>query len=86
MAAKKGKKGSGGTPPDILDKLSKRMRELRLSGGHTNYERFANDHEIGRAQYNRYENGHDIRFSTLDRVIKALGVSYKEFFSEGFDD
>ena len=46
----------------------------------------ANDHEIARAQYGKYEKGEDMRFSSLMKVIKALGVNPKEFFSKGFED
>lgn len=69
-----------------LVKLSKRIKELRLKSGARNAETFAYDNEIGRAQYARYERGEDLRYSSLLRVIKALGITVSEFFSEGFDD
>lgn len=68
-----------------LENLSKRLRELRKKAGYKNYEYFAFEHGLARAQYGRYENGADIRFSTLMRVIEALGVTPAEFFSEGFE-
>lgn len=69
-----------------IERLAKRIKELRLKKGYTNYEFFAYDHEIARAQYGKYEKGEDMRFSSLIKVIKALGVTPKEFFSKGFDD
>jgi hypothetical protein len=39
------------------EKLGKRFRELRIAKGYTNYEQFAFEHRIPRAQYGRYENG-----------------------------
>jgi len=68
-----------------LKKLGERIKSLRLKKGYTNYENFAYDNDLPRAQYGRYENGQDIRFSSLVKVIKALGVTMEEFFSEGFD-
>lgn len=72
-------------PNKELVKLGKRIRELRIKKGYSNYETFAYDHNIPRAQFGRYEQGEDLRYSSLLRVVKALGVTMEEFFSEGFD-
>ena len=69
-----------------LANLGKRIKKLRKEAGFTNYEQFAFTHGINRVQYGRYENGSDLRFSSLMRVLQALDISPKEFFSEGFDD
>jgi len=71
-------------PNKELVKLGKRIKELRIKKGYSNYETFAYDHNIPRAQYGRYEQGEDLRYSSLLRVTKALGISLEEFFSEGF--
>lgn len=55
-----------------LDKLAKRIRQLRIEKGYSNYENFAFDHDIPRAQYGRYENGEDLRYSSLMKVINLL--------------
>lgn len=68
-----------------LENLSKRLKKLRKQAGYNNYELFAYENGFGRSQYGRYENGSDIRFSTLVRLIKALGITPAEFFSEGFE-
>jgi transcriptional regulator with XRE-family HTH domain len=68
-----------------LQNLGNRFKQLRKEKGYTNYEIFAFDNEIPRAQYGRYENGEDLRFSSLLKVLKALDISLDEFFSEGFD-
>jgi transcriptional regulator with XRE-family HTH domain len=68
-----------------LKKLAKRIRSLRLKNGYSSYETFAYEHNISRAQFGRYEKGQDIKYSTLIKVIEALGMTPKEFFSEGFD-
>lgn len=66
-----------------LRKLGERFQELRKAKGYTNYETFAFDHKIPRAQYGRYEKGQDLRFSSLSKVLKALNITFEEFF-EGF--
>ena len=68
-----------------LKKLGERIKSLRLKREYTNYENFAYDNDLPRAQYGRYENGQDLRYTSLVKVIKALGVTMEEFFSEGFD-
>lgn len=70
---------------DDLKKLADRIRSLRIKKGYSNYENFAFEHDIARAQYGKYEKGEDLRYSSLLKVIRALGVSVQEFFSEGFD-
>ncbi len=66
--------------------LSERLKKLRKEKGYTNYELFAFDNEIPRAQYGRYEKGSDLRFSSLVKIIHALGYTLKDFFSEGFEE
>jgi len=68
-----------------LKKLGLRIKQLRVKAGYSSYEYFAYDHNISRAQFGRYENGQDIRFTSLLKVISALGVTLEEFFSEGFE-
>ena len=71
---------------ELLEKLGSRLRELRKSRGYTNYEQFAFDHGLPRAQYGRYEKGQDLRLSSLVKVLTAMDVSLTEFFAEGFED
>jgi hypothetical protein len=78
--AGKEKEGSG-----ELKKLGERIRSLRIKKGYSNYENFAFQHDIPRAQFGRYERGEDLRYSSLIKVLEALNVTVKEFFSEGFD-
>jgi len=65
-------------------KLAERIKSLRIQQGYTNYEYFAYEHNIPRAQYGRYEKGEDLRFSSLVKLSKAFGLSLEEFFGEGF--
>lgn len=72
-------------PNQDLVALGNRIKSLRIKKGYSNYEYFAFENDIPRAQYGRYENGEDLKYSSLIRVIKALGISLEEFFSEGFE-
>ncbi|AZB34803.1 helix-turn-helix domain-containing protein [Chryseobacterium bernardetii] len=65
---------------EVLKKLGKRIKEVRIAKGYSSYEYFAYEHNISRAQYGRYEKGEDLRFSTLAKVINAFGMTMKEFF------
>lgn len=73
------------SPSRELKQLGDRIKKLRIKKGYSNYEYFAFDNDIPRAQYGRYEKGEDLRYSSLRRVVKALGMTLEEFFSEGFD-
>jgi len=68
-----------------LNKLAERIRSLRIQKGYSNYENFAYEHKIPRAQYGRYEKGEDLRYSSLVKIVRAFGMTMTEFFSEGFD-
>ncbi|WP_046757971.1 helix-turn-helix domain-containing protein [Kordia jejudonensis] len=68
-----------------LENLGNRLKDLRKQKGYRNYEQFAFENNISRAQYGRYENGQDLRFSSLLKVLKALDVSLEDFFKEGFE-
>ncbi|MBI3134208.1 MAG: helix-turn-helix transcriptional regulator [Bacteroidetes bacterium] len=67
-------------PTEDLVKLGQRIKELRIKKGYTNYEYFAYEHNIPRSQFGRYEKGEDLRYSSLIRVIRALGMTPEEFF------
>lgn len=71
--------------PQKIEKLGQRMKQLRLKKGYTSLEKFAFDHNISRVLYSNYESGKgNITFKNLVKTVDALGVSLKEFFSEGF--
>jgi hypothetical protein len=67
-----------------LKKLGNRIRTLRIEAGYSNYENFAFDHDIPRAQFGRYERGEDLRYSSLVKICKAFGISLQDFFGDGF--
>ncbi len=67
-----------------LQKIGERFRELRKEKGYSNYELFAFDNDIARAQYGRYEKGSDLKISSLIKVLTALDISLYDFFDERF--
>lgn len=65
--------------------LGNRLRKIRLEKGHTSLEKFAYDCNISRSLYSNYEFGKgNITYKNLLKVIRALEISLKDFFSEGF--
>ena len=70
----------------VIQKIGKRLKELRLERGHSSYEIFAFENEIDRSQYGKYERGADLRISTLVKLLLALDISIEDFFSKGFKE
>lgn len=67
-------------------KVGERIKSLRIQKGYDNYEKFAYQHDLPRAQFGRYERGQDMQLSSLYKVVYAFGMSMEEFFAEGFDE
>ena len=65
---------------DELNKVGDKLRKLRIAKGYTNYENFAFDNELNRANYGRYEKGANIRLSTLIVILKCHNLTLEEFF------
>ncbi|MCC8407740.1 helix-turn-helix transcriptional regulator [Mucilaginibacter sp. UR6-1] len=70
----------------LLEKLAKRIKELRIEKGFSNYEHFAYESGISRTQYGKYEIGDNLKFLTLMKVLKTLDIPVSEFFAKGFDN
>ena len=68
-----------------IQNIGKRMQELRKKKGFKNYEIFAYENDLPRAQYGRYERGQDLKVSSLLKVLKGFDITLKEFFSDGFE-
>jgi transcriptional regulator with XRE-family HTH domain len=68
-----------------LNNLGHRLKYFRKLKGYSNYEHLAYDVGISRSQYGKYENGGNIKFTTLCKILNHLGVSLKDFFSDGFE-
>lgn len=70
---------------DALKKLGNRIKTLRIKAGHHHYEKFAFQNNIGRILLRRVELGGNVKYNNLLKIIRALGVTPAEFFSEGLD-
>ena len=66
----------------LLENFASRLRKLRIEKGYSNYEVFAYDNNFSRTQYGRYEKGQDLRFTSLLRLLRALDISFEEFFKD----
>jgi len=84
MKSRKEQKNGALDAVDQLEKLGKRLRELRIKKGYSSLEIFAYEHGFGRAQYGRYELGKDLQFTTLIRLVNCFDMTLEEFFGEGF--
>lgn len=71
--------------PKEVQALAKRIKQLRQGKGYSSQETFAYDNDYTLSYYSRLERGEDIRFTSLVRVCKALGVDLKTFFGDGFE-
>jgi transcriptional regulator with XRE-family HTH domain len=71
---------------DELEKLGKRLREIRKEKGYKTAEDAANKLDIQRSQYTRYESGKsNLNYLTLVEVLHKMDIPISEFFSKGFD-
>ena len=72
---------------EFLNKIGKRIKNLRKKNGFNSAELFAYDIEVSRVGMSKYETStfEYIRMRTLLKIIDGLGMTPKEFFSEGFD-
>lgn len=68
-----------------LQNMGRRLQEIRKQKGYKNYEKFAYENDLPRAQYGRYERGQDLKFSSLLKVLRGFDITVKDFFSEGFE-
>lgn len=63
-----------------LNNIGEKLRRLRISKGYTNYENFAYDNGLNRANYGRYEKGANLRLSTLISILECHQMTLEEFF------
>jgi len=68
-----------------LELIGKKLKYLRIKNGYSNYEDFAYDADIARAQYGKYENGANLMITTLVKILKKHNITLAEFFSLEID-
>jgi transcriptional regulator with XRE-family HTH domain len=84
--AKQGGNNINQNPNQLLKKIGKKLARRRKELGYKNSDTFAYDKELNRSQYGKYEAGsQNLRFSSLVKIINALGTTVEDFFSEGLD-
>lgn len=66
-------------------KLGARIKQLRKDAGFTNADDFAYTYSFPRSGYGRIEQGKNIEFFTLIKILNCHGISYLEFFANGFE-
>jgi helix-turn-helix protein len=73
-------------PNELLKKIGIKLARRRKELGYKNSDTFAYDKDLNRSQYGKYEAGsQNLRFSSLVKIINALGLTIEEFFGEGLD-
>ncbi|MBX2976623.1 MAG: helix-turn-helix transcriptional regulator [Ignavibacteriaceae bacterium] len=69
-----------------LQKLGARIRSLRKELGIKTAEEAAFKYGLQRSQYSKYEAGSgNITYLSLVSLLQKMGISLKDFFSEGFE-
>jgi hypothetical protein len=63
-----------------LQKIGEKLRQLRIDKGYSNYENFAYDNGLNRANYGRYEKGANLRISTLISILECHGLTLDDFY------
>lgn len=67
----------------IQEKIGKRIFQLRKEKIKLSQEKFAYEADIERSFFTHIEKGNkNISVGTLERVLMALGISFKEFFND----
>jgi hypothetical protein len=69
---------------DCLKKVGEKLKFYRQRAGYESYDYFAFEHNINSLQYGKYEAGATMPLNTLIKILKALNVSFEEFF-RGFN-
>ena len=68
-----------------LQLITKKIKYLRIKNGYSNYEDFAHDADIARAQYGKYEKGANLKITTLIKILKHHSMTLTEFFNMTID-
>lgn len=68
----------------MVQRLGKRIKELRKMKGYKTAKDFATAHNIPVAEWQSYERGEDVYIITIIGMCKVLDISLKELFGEWF--
>jgi transcriptional regulator with XRE-family HTH domain len=66
----------------LVERIAKKLVELRKKKGYSSYESFAYDHEIPRMQYWRMEKGKtNVTLKSLVKILAIHKLTVEEFFA-----
>jgi len=65
-----------------IEKIAKKLKELRIAAGYTSYENFTIDKGLPRVQYWRMEKGTNFQFESLMKILDAHQINLAEFFAD----
>ena len=66
---------------EVLQKIGRKLKELRVNAGYNSLEPFVYDHKLPRMQYWRMEAGTaNFTMKSLLRVLEVHQLTVKEFF------
>lgn len=68
-----------------LSDIGRKLKELRIKKGYSNYENFAYDFGLNRANYGKYERGANMRVSTLIKILECHNLTLQDFFTDCFE-
>lgn len=66
---------------DTFQRIGARLKQLRIQKGYTNYENFAFENGLSRANYGKYENGKSMTVATLIKIVECHNLTLEEFFA-----
>lgn len=68
---------------EILIKIGKRLKELRIENGYSSYETFAFENELPRVHYWRIEAGKtNLTIRSLLKILEIHNITIQEFFKD----
>ncbi len=67
---------------EMLKKIGKRIKDLRVAAGYKSHEQFAFDNNIQPKQMWRLESGYDFKVSSLIRITNIHSITLEEFFKD----
>jgi len=65
-----------------IEKVAKKIKQLRKDKGYTSFQSFAFEYELNRVQYWRIESGRNITLKTLIKVLDIHKISLEDFFKD----
>ncbi|MGC4129776.1 MAG: helix-turn-helix transcriptional regulator [Bergeyella sp.] len=65
-----------------IQRIAKKLEQIRIEKGFTSYENFAIEFDISRMQYWRMEKGTNFTFQSLLKILDAHKISLADFFQD----